>query len=71
MIEYIVEKKQTSGGWTWAEKKGKLIRCKDCKYYKGERFSNNCKLLEIYGTHGYHLHDKDYCSKAVGKKDND
>jgi len=33
MAEYIVEKKQTSGGWTWAEPKGKLIRCKDCKYY--------------------------------------
>lgn len=33
MSEYIVEKKQTSGGWTWAEPKGELIMCKDCKYW--------------------------------------
>lgn len=38
MIEYIVEKKQTSGGWTWSEPKGKLIRCKDCKYFEPDHW---------------------------------
>ena len=36
MSEYIVEKKQTSGGWTWAEPKVELIRCRDCFYWLRE-----------------------------------
>lgn len=67
MAEYIVEKKQTSGGWTWAEPKGKLIRCKDCKYYDGRW----CKLHAISD---FDLNDvmksaDDFCSSAERKEE--
>ena len=62
MIEYIVEKKQTSGGWTWAEPKGKLIRCKDCKY----REYGYCNL---YLSFHRLTADMDYCSDAERKEE--
>ena len=62
MIEYIVERKQTSGGWTWAEPKGKLIRCKDCKWYDG-------KWCKLHAISDFDLNDvmksaDDFCSSA-------
>ena len=65
MAEYIVEKKQTSGGWTWAEPKGKLIRCKDCHFYKEENLQcmmHDGDTSEWYGN--------DFCSLAE-RKEND
>ena len=62
MAEYIVEKKQTSGGWTWAEPKGKLIRCKDCKY-KEYGYCN------IYLSFHHLTADMDYCSDAERKEE--
>lgn len=59
MAEYIVEKKQTSCGWTWAEPKGKLIRCKDCRFYKEENLQ--CMMHEGDAEEWY---DNDYCSLA-------
>lgn len=63
MAEYIVEKKQTSGGWTWAEPKGKLIRCKDCKYWS-----------KPYGWNGWcergiPAEADDFCSQAERKEE--
>lgn len=61
MAEYIVEKKQTSGGWTWAEPKGELIRCKDCVFNHGG---------ECWGFgDGYLVCDDDYCSYAERKEE--
>lgn len=67
MAEYIVEKKQTSGGWTWAEQKGKLIRCKDCKYYDG-------KWCKLHAISDFDLNDvmksaDDFCSYAERKEE--
>lgn len=67
MAEYIVEKKQTSGGWTWAEPKGKLIRCKDCKYYDG-------KWCKLHAISDFDLNDvmksaDDFCSYAERKEE--
>ena len=65
MKEYIVEKKQTSGGWTWAEPKGELIRCKDCKYYYekewvvGKGSYTTCWYQTIANAH-----PNDFCSRA-------
>ena len=59
MAEYIVEKKQTSGGWTWAEPKGKLIRCKDCKHYRNNKCDQLSLLLFLLGNE-----EDDYCSHA-------
>ena len=64
MAEYIVEKKQTSGGWTWAEQKGKLIRCKDCKFYRQE--IDMCD--EPYSTAHNVVHEDDFCSRAERKE---
>ena len=58
MSEYIVEKKQTSGGWTWAEPKGELIRCKEC-IHNGEH--GDCPAL------GWDRTETDYCSWAERK----
>ena len=65
MNEYIVEKKQTSGGWIWAEPKGKLIRCKDCKYYRWE--IDMCD--EPYSTAHNVVHEDDFCSNAERKEE--
>lgn len=63
MAEYIVEKKQTSGGWTWAEPKGKLIRCKDCKHWsKPYGWNGFCE-------HGIPVEEDDYCSHAERKEE--
>lgn len=72
MSEYIVEKKQTSGGWTWAESKGNLIRCKDCKfskaYYHGSE--SNLGMFTYLCTQGlYGMNADDYCSRAVRKEE--
>ena len=76
MIEYIVEKKQTSGGWTWAEPKGKLIRCKDCIYWEeycrivdGVASDHVCSLKrELDGTM-HRAKSDDYCSWAKRKEE--
>ena len=72
MAEYIVEKKQTSGGWTWAEPKGKLIRCKDCKfskaYYHGSE--SNLGMFTYLCMRGLcHMNEDDYCSQAERKEE--
>ena len=72
MAEYIVEKKQTSGGWTWAEQKGKLIRCKDCKYYREEgncwhEWDNDGRIY--YQSVINEPNPDDYCSKAERKEE--
>lgn len=64
MAEYIVEKKQTSGGWTWAEPKGKLIRCKDCKWYEMGEEETYCRELGIFNTD-----PTSYCSYAKRKEE--
>ena len=66
MAEYIVEKKQTSGGWTWAEPKGKLIRCKDCKKYfpKTEERDSYCPFVGRIG-----LEPEGYCAWAERKEE--
>lgn len=64
MIEYIVEKKQTSGGWTWAEQKGKLIRCKDCKHWQCDDSESYCDELGIFNTDM-----NSYCSYAKRKEE--
>lgn len=71
MTEYIVEKKQTSGGWTWAEQKGKLIRCKDCKYwYAGENINYCRKFWDDDGEPKlYRCTADDYCSRAERKEE--
>lgn len=72
MKEYIVEKKQTSGGWTWAEPKGELVRCKDCKYYR--IYKHTDWTVELCGrirtTMADPVKEDDFCSKAE-RKDNE
>ena len=60
--EYIVEKRQTSGGWTWAEPKEEVIRCEDCIYAD----FNNLTTLDVgrctqFGT-GKPIFPDDFCS---------
>lgn len=72
MIEYIVEKKQTSGGWTWAEQKGKLIRCKDCKHRNDIEFSDGAiHLCERFDKTAAHKIDdlERFCSWAERKEE--
>lgn len=64
MAEYIVEKKQTSGGWTWEEPKGKLIRCKDCKHWQCDDSESYCDELGIFNTDM-----NSYCSYARRKEE--
>lgn len=70
MAEYIVEKKQTSGGWTWAEPKGKLIRCKDCKHFdRNEESRKEGGMFNICGEgRGMFLNENDFCSSAERKE---
>jgi len=64
MAEYIVEKKQTSGGWTWAEPKGKLIRCKDCKcWHKPYGWNGWCD------KHSILVEADDFCSSVERKEE--
>lgn len=56
MNEYIVEKHQTSGGWTWAEPKGELIRCRDCWFYNKDTLHCDTNEGKWFVT--------DYCSYA-------
>lgn len=72
MAEYIVEKKKTSGGWTWAEPKGKLIRCKECKHFIIDE-SKECVLLGCTRYCSYHhdctVTESDFCSRAERKEE--
>lgn len=68
MNEHIVEKKQTSGGWTWAEPKGELIRCKDCKYCEKTDWLNEWYgLCRYYNSHS--VQADDFCSRAERKEE--
>lgn len=76
MAEYIVEKKQTSGGWTWAEPKGKLIRCKDCKYWEeycrivdGVASDHVCSLKREIDGAMHRVKADDFCSWAERKEE--
>jgi len=50
MTEYIVEKRQTSGGWTWAEPKDELIRCRNCTHWDGY-YCHNKNWGDGYGNY--------------------
>lgn len=67
MKEYIVEKKQTSGGWTWVEPKGELIRCKDCKYYNPQQ--HYCEGIGNWFGYVGEWSDNGYCYKAERKEE--
>lgn len=78
MNEYIVEKKQTSGGWTWAEPKGKLIRCKDCIYWEeywrivdGVASDHVCSNKREIDGAMHRVKADDFCSWAVRKEDDE
>lgn len=58
--EYIVEKHHTSGGWTWAEPKGELIRCRDCRFYSKDTLHCDTNAGKWFVS--------DYCSYAEGKE---
>lgn len=65
MREYIVEKKQTSVGWTWVEPRGKLIRCKDCEYFCTYKDGS----VDCDNMNGMVLPSEDgFCSFAERKK---
>lgn len=68
MAEYIVEKKQTSGGWTWAEPKGKLIRCKDCKF-SSPNGVYGCRIKSFADDIDKRLYSDDFCSRAERKEE--
>lgn len=69
MAEYIVEKHQTSGGWTWAEPKGELIRCRECKYVIPQGEYGSWYTCDMW--HGQQIHTSlmGYCNKAVRKEE--
>ena len=68
MKEYIVEKKQTSGGWTWAEPKGELIRCKDCKHGEDDDGEILCTFWDFCDCN-HHVLKNGFCDRAEGKEE--